>query len=460
MNSKLNTSRRDFLRLGLGGLAVASAAPMLWIPKLSKAGQIPAAKDNYLIVINLDGGARTVPMFNAGVDERWNPYGTQMAAEGTEWAVGGVFSADPFTDAAPVLGFDVPSLPQIADEICVIGTVDHVPGAATGIGNHATARNIIASGREGGGPSLLSMIYHGHGKYNVGVGEPTFPPVVIGTGGATLPFGAPMGSLAPVMVPSFSEFQAQSGDNGGAQPAWARKLEESLDGAAALRRSNRDRELLERIKQGKANVESFKAVFTNPALDVAGSPDAMMNGLSNRQLEAALGTSQLGRDMALALRFIGTGSAAVLVGNNGWDTHSAEMNAYEMSANTLGRVLSGLKIALELMQHPQGGSYWERTLITVTSEFGRDNVMTGGYNSGGGSDHTGGPGSRNQAFPYLGGLVGQKGKQIGHTHPATMEVDDGEPAFATASHMAMMLALLDIDPEPYFPGIEPLSVIF
>ncbi|MCA9697883.1 MAG: hypothetical protein KC431_10200, partial [Myxococcales bacterium] len=122
MNSKLNTSRRDFLRLGLGGLAVASAAPMLWIPKLSKAGQIPAAKDNYLIVINLDGGARTVPMFNAGVDERWNPYGTQMAAEGAEWAVGGVFSADPFTDAAPVLGFDVPSLPQIADEICVIGT--------------------------------------------------------------------------------------------------------------------------------------------------------------------------------------------------------------------------------------------------------------------------------------------------------------------------------------------------
>lgn len=456
----LLTSRRDFMRVGVGGLAAASAAPFIWTPKLSKAAELPASKDNYVLVINLNGGGRTVPMFNANVDSRWNPYGSQAGAEGTQWTVGGVFQAEAYADSVPVLGFEVPSLPQISNELAVLTTIDHVPGAATGIGNHATARNVISSGREAGGPGLMSMIYHGHHKYNVGVGQPAFPPVVIGTGGATLPFGTPYESIAPVMVPSYSEFAAQSGDNGGSQPEWARTLEESLDGAAALRRSNRDRALLERIRKGKGNVEAFKAVFTHPTIDVEGSLDAGMHGVTNRMLEACLGTSGLGRDLALALRFIGFGSAAVLVESRGWDTHSNEMASYEANANDVARALSGLRVALQLMEHPEGGSYWDRTLITITSEFGRDNVMGGGFNSGGGSDHTGGPGSRNQAFPYMGGLVSQAGQQFGATHPSTMEVEAGEPAFSTISHMAMMLAVLEIDPEPYFPGIEPLTAIF
>lgn len=453
-------SRRDFLELGLKGLAVGAIAPWVWIPKISKAGQIPADKDNYLIVINLDGGGRTVPMFNAGVDPRWNPHGVQMGAQATQWGVGGVFSADPILDPEGLFAMPLPTLPMISDEICVLGSVDHTPGGATGIGNHATARNVIASGREGGGPGLMSLIYAGHHKYNVGVGDPAFPPVVIGTGNATTPFGAPMGPVAPVMVPGYQEFQAQSGANGGAQPQWARGLEEALDGAGAERRSNRDRELLERMRHGKAKVEAFKSLFTNPILDVVGNPAGMLHGITNKQIEVALGTSRLARDLALALRFIGFGSAAVLVGNNGWDTHSAESDAFSNSAMALGRALAGLNVLLKLMQHPSGGSYWDRTLVTVTSEFGRDNVTAQGFNSGGGSDHTGGPGSRNQAFPYMGGLVGQGGKMFGRTHPLTMELEDGEPAFSTVSHMAMMLALLEIDPELYFPGVEPLTAIF
>ena len=455
MNTK---SRRDFLNVSLKGLAVAAVAPWVCVPKISKANQIPADKDNYLIVINLDGGARTVPMFNAGVDPRWNPHGTQVGTG--EWVVGGVFSPTEIPDLGNVIGQPIPPLAGISDEICVLGTVDHTPGAPSGIGDHLGARNMIASGRPSGGPGLMSLIYAGHHKYNVGVGEPAFPPVVIGTGGATTPFGVPMGSVAPVMVPGFQEFQAQSGDNEGAQPEWARALEDALDGASAGRHSNRDRELLDRIRHGKSNVEAFKSVFTNPILNVVGNLDMSERGISNRQIQFALGTSRLGQDLALALRFIGFGSAAVLVGDNGWDTHSNESTAYSNSANQLGRVLAGLNVLLKLMVHPDGGSYWDRTLVTVTSEFGRDNVTGEGFNSGGGSDHTGGPGSRNQAFPYMGGLVGQGGKMFGRTHPSTMQVKPGEPSFSTVSHMAMMLALLDIDPEPYFPGVEPLTAIF
>jgi uncharacterized protein (DUF1501 family) len=131
-----------------------------------------------------------------------------------------------------------------------------------------------------------------------------------------------------------------------------------------------------------------------------------------------------------------------------------------MSANGLARALAGLSYALERMSHPEGGTLWDHTLVVLQSEFGRDNLMGNGYNSGGGSDHTGGPGSRYQAFPYLGGLVGQPGKMWGRTDPATMEPLAGEPVFSTTSHMAMALAVLDIATEEIWPGVDPIEVIF
>lgn len=453
-------NRRSFLKLGLGGIATGAIAPWVWTPRTSRAhGSIPGSRHNHLIVINLDGGARSVPIFNGAVDDRWNPYGVQAGAPGTEWGVGMILDSAPHPETQGLFGMAMPSLPMISNEVCVLGTVDHTPGAAAGVGNHDTARNIISSGFEGGGPGLMSLIYARHKNYTEGSAGLVFPPVVIGTGAATTIFGIPDGSITPVMVPSHQEFAAQSGDDGGGQPEWARAFEAGLDGASARHRSARDRELIERMSNGKQNVEAFRQVFLDPALKVATEPTAG-DQLTNAQLEAILGTSLLGRNLALALRFVQYGSAAVLVGDNGWDTHSAEPTPFDMSANTLARVFAGLKFALERMIHPEGGTYWEHTLVMVTSEFGRDNVGGGGYNSGGGSDHTGGPGSRYQAFPYLGGLVGQGGRIIGRTDANTMEPLAGEPIFGTVEHMAMALAVLDIDPQTVWPGVEPITAIF
>jgi hypothetical protein len=460
MSSITNTNRRNFLKLGLGGIATGAIAPWVWTPRISRAGLgIPASRDNHLIVINLDGGARTPPMFNGNVDTRWNPYGTQPGAGATEWGVGMVFDAAPYTDTQAAFGSDMPSLPMISNQVCVLGTLDHTPGAAAGVGDHNVARDIISSGNQGGGPGMLSLIYARHKNYTEGSAGLVFPPVVIGSGAATTIFGIPDGSITPVMVPSFSEFASQSGDDAGGQPDWARAFEAGRDGATAGIRSARDRQLIQRMSNGKENVEAFRNVFLDPALKIATEPTAGTD-LTNAQLQAIFGTSLFGQNMALALRFLQHGSAAVLVGDNGWDTHSAEAEMYSVSANTLARVLAGLSFALKRMTHPEGGTYWDHTLIMFQSEFGRDNLESSGFNSGGGSDHTGGPGSRYQAFPYMGGLVGQGGKIFGRTDASTLEPMAGEPIFGTTAHMAMALAVLDIDTEEIWPGIEPVNVIF
>ncbi|MEM9454659.1 MAG: DUF1501 domain-containing protein [Myxococcota bacterium] len=460
MSSITKTNRRTFLKVGLGGLATGAVAPWVWTPRMSRAElAIPADRHNHLIVINLDGGARSVPMFNGDVDTRWNPMGTQPGAGTTEWGVGMVFDAAPYAETTADFGEAMPSLPMISDEICVLGTMDHTPGALAGVGSHAVARNIISSGRQEGGPGLMSLIYAHHRNYTEGTAGLVFPPVVVGTGAATTIFGIPDGSITPVMVPSFSEFADQSGDDAGGQPDWARALEAGLDSASAGVRSARDRQLMERMSNGKQNVEAFRNVFLDPALRVADEPTAGTD-LTNAQLQAIFGDSMLGRNMALSLRFLQHGSAAVLVGQNGWDTHSAEPSIYSGLANDLGRAFAGLNFALKRMNHPEGGTYWDRTLVMVTSEFGRDNLMANGYNSGGGSDHTGGPGSRFQAFPFMGGPVSQGGRMFGRTDLTTMEPPKSEPVFGTTEHMAMALAFLDIETEEIWSGIEPTSVIF
>ena len=46
----MSTRRRNFLKLGLGGIATGAIAPHLWIPRISKAAlPIPSSRKNYSI---------------------------------------------------------------------------------------------------------------------------------------------------------------------------------------------------------------------------------------------------------------------------------------------------------------------------------------------------------------------------------------------------------------------------
>ncbi len=125
----------------------------------------------------------------------------------------------------------------------------------------------------------------------------------------------------------------------------------------------------------------------------------------------------------------------------------------------LGRAISGLMFALKTLEHPDGGSYFDHSLVAVVSEFSRDNVEANGFNSGNGSDHNGGPGSRYQAIPFFGGVVGKGGKFFGETNASTMEPKSGEPVFGTRSMLATFLDVLGIDAAEHFVD-EPLTEIF
>lgn len=458
----LNANRRNFLKWGLGGTAAAIAAPHIWVPRYARAAFNWGDKDNHLIVLNLDGGARSVPMFNAGVSSRYNPYGEHASA--AEWAVGGVFAnmqiQDPVT--AGMTTGALPSISEIAPDIAVAATMDHTPGANSGEGSHTVVRNYISSGYDSGGPGVFSHIMKHHKYYGAEVSDfGTFPPVVIGGGDATTIFARPNGDSEPLKTRSFDEFASQSGDGSSAeqQPNWARAFEAGLDKSMKDTHSARDKATMGRLALGKDAVEHFRAVFTDPALKVAAEPTATKHGFSNAELEAVFGTTTFGRDAALATRFLQEGSTAVLIGNNGWDTHSNEMSQFTTSAQTLERILCGLHYMLNLMPHPKGGTYWERTMVCTISEFGRDNLMSSGYNSGGGSDHTGTPAMRYQAYPMMGGQL-KGGAQFGQTMPDSVDLVGGTSVYSTQDYLATWLAYLDIDYKTEFPGATPIEDFF
>ena len=85
--------------------------------------------------------------------------------------------------------------------------------------------------------------------------------------------------------------------------------------------------------------------------------------------------------------------------------------------------------------------------------------MGNGYNSGGGSDHTGTPAMRNQAWFMMGGAVAG-GTQLGQTNPDDVSVVPGAKVYSTQNYLATWLAWLDIDYAEVYPGAAPIEDFF
>lgn len=456
--------RRSFLGLGMATVATVAVAPTLWLPRTGHAQTSAFGAAKHLVVVNLDGGMRSTCLFNADVSEQWNPpeiSGKQAGADGTEWGVGGVFPATDYPDTGGVLGGVVPAVPKITSDLCVLGTVDHTPGEDRGDGNHDSARIRMATGAANGTRGLATIIYRDHALYQGGGRDTNLPPVVIGNSARLWGSGAgEFGPYRPVIVGSWRDFRNQGGSDAATQPGWATQVGAALDDDLAVSRAARHRAMVDGLRDSKRQAATFRPVFTDPLLDVEQQPDATAHGMSNAQLLAAFGSEErFGLDAALAMRFLGFGAPAVVLGDGGWDFHSDERTEFRAHAENFARVLAGLHYALRTLQHPDGGTYWDHTLVVVTSEFGRDNTEVTGFNSGEGSDHNGGPASRYQALPFMGGLVGQGGRFFGATDAATMEPRAGEPVFSSTSILATCLDVLGIDPTPHFPD-APMDVIF
>jgi len=345
----------------------------------------------------------------------------------------------------------VPSFAKISHEVSVIGTVDHNPGGPHDP-NHRTAIYRSATGSPEGTNGLLSLVGKLHPMYAAGFSMSAPPPVEINPS----EFGDGAGSYAtsrPLsLLSAYGGFDADQEIGKG----WKMAARAALDNRFRDRRSRNYRPRLSEFLVSKTNAAQFAELLKDPILDVVGSPTTVDAGFSNEQLLGFLGDYDLtaigdmqqmqswGADVAQALRFFSFGAPMAVVTRDWYDMHDNESQLYAPRTRDLVRQFAALNYLLHNMPHPDGGMYWNHTVVATISEFSRNNTNPAtGFNSGSGSDHVGqesGP-SRNQAIALMGGPI-QGGLLVGPT-------DNQIVATGTSYHTGRLLStftdLLGVD---------------
>jgi hypothetical protein len=202
---------------------------------------------------------------------------------------------------------------------------------------------------------------------------------------------------------------------------------------------------------------SYNEIFQSPALRIRDRSDEPIDGLSNPQLARMFGDNRDGQNLRLALRLFHFGCPAVYIDQGGYDMHSGEEQGLPGQINGLCRLLSALEAALKAMTHPDGGSYWDHTVVALGSEFGRT-ARGGKFNSARGSDHGGDYATRWMSMPFFGGPITIPGQQIGATRAADLKPDG-----KVFSYRAVLKTLLDglgADHQPFFPADAPFNDLF
>ncbi len=409
-------NRRDFLKLG----AAAAVAPWIWIPKKAFAASTPGfGTAKHVLVLYAKGGMRSHCTFNAVGTIEHNPFGAGAVLGGRQWSIGAAVGSDPIqTSTRGVL----PSFADISADVTVLASVDHNPGGANDT-DHRTASNRIATGAPDGTDGLLARIGRDFPLYANGFSLAAVPPVEI----SPTEFGQGQGVYASSRP--LSLFSAQ-GSFAGDKPigkGWKMDARATLDQQFKSTRSRAFRSRLDNFLVSKKNAAIFADMLKDPLLSVLSAPTATDAGFTNAELLEILGPDMAldargaqswGPDVALALRFFSKGSPIAVVTRDQHDLHDDEQGLYATRMKDLVRQLAGLHFVLKTMPHPAGGVYWDHTIVSVVSEFSRNNTMVDGYNSGKGSDHVPqnpGP-QRNQALPIMGGpIAASKGKLLGAT---------------------------------------------
>jgi hypothetical protein len=428
--------RRDFLKLS----AAAAAAPLIWIPKRAGAATAARGKVKHLLVLNAKGGLRSHALFNAVGVKQHCPWGAQASA--SEWKLGAVCGS---TDLE-------------TENVAVLASVDHDPNGSVDI-DHRTAANRIATGSPEGTVGLLTLIGQRHPKYASGFSLSAVPPVEIGKS----EFGLGAGDASryrPISIDGVEEgFAADVMIAKGSGIA----AREKLDARFIAAKASPYRSRIEGFLLAKKNALTFADLLRDPRLDLIGSPNATDSGVTNQELIDELGNAgeqAWGPRIALALRFFGFGSPACVVTNEIYDMHDDEQDGLPIASADLVRQLAGLDRLLHRIPHPEGGSYWEHTMVAVVSEFSRNNTLAGtGFNSGNGSDHVeeGGDPCRNQAIAIMGGPITAKGRLIGASDPATLRATG--KVFTSRSLLSTFLDVLGIESTPYWSD-APIEELF
>lgn len=443
--------RRGFLSLAALG-ATALALPHIWVPRSAAAQTAANGAIKHLIYIRLSGGFRFPTAFNADVGGQFNPFGLASGVpEGTQWGVSKLLERAPFLSEEGIADSGMRRVSELANRITVMPTVDHEPLAGGADGNHETGLERYLTGYVNGEAGFFTRIQLGLKKRYADAlteGKLILPPFVMGASS----MGRGLGEFAPHRPPvlngaSFDRFTS----SGGTVPDWAQAVVRDTDLRMRDRQHPALRERVEAYLQTREATKKYAEIFASEQLKIENDSEEDFDGISNKTLKDLFGDSGESSNVRLGLRLFHYGCPAVYLDQGGYDYHSGEADSLPEAMERLNRIISALIAVLPKMRHPDGGSYWDHTVVVLGSEFSRT-ARGGGFNSARGSDHGSDYATRWMSMPFFGGpIVG--GRIVG----ASTAKEDLAPDGTVYSYRAVLNTLMDgLGCEPgspaYFPG--------
>jgi uncharacterized protein (DUF1501 family) len=460
-----DTSFKPSRRRVLQGLGAALAAPTLWLPTAARAQTAAHGTVRHLLYVHLGGGFRFTAAFNGDVADGFNPFGPSRARQsGTQWGVSSLLErsdswlggATPSEEQQERRRLGMEPVSRFSAEMCVLPCVDHEPFARGADGNHGTGLERFLTGSVGGATSVFSYLNYGMRErvaQAAAQGRVLLPAFSLGEAGMAAGAGRFAAFRPPVL--EGSSLDRFGFDASASLPAWASRLVNRVDERMRARVHSTHLPSVDAYMGTRAATATYGKIFSDEMLKVGNRSTTAVDGISNRELELLLGTETEGRRAALALRLFHFGCPAVFLGQGGYDMHSGEEQSLPGAMERLNRLVSGLRAALKRMDHPQGGKYWDHTLVVLGSEFGRT-TGSGRFNSAAGSDHSSDLATRWMSMPLMGGPVlawGKGGARLGETRASDLKATG--PVYSYRGLMKTLMDVLGADHSEAFPS-DPL----
>lgn len=460
--------RRGFL--GATGAVAAGAflAPHIWVPNKAIASTAGFGTAKHLIYFRLSGGFRFPTAFNADTAEEfsaWGPYKGEIAS-GVEWGIGEHLGRPDWRNdtgmngnATPPSELGLKAMGTLAKQIGVLPCVDHEPLSGSADGNHQTGLERFLTGFVNGPTGIFTMINYGlRARYEAAAadGNILLPAIIMGQAGMGRGSGRYAAYRPPVMRGDDLDRFGFNIDE--VLPPWARTMTERYDGRNRSAQNVTHFGKIDGYMQTREATKAYADIFGSEALKIRNGSEEQFDGISNAQLEQIFGDDGTARNIRLGLRLFHFGCPAIYMDQGGYDYHSGEAEGLPDRLQGVARIIAGLEVALKQMMHPEGGTYWDHTIVAFGSEFSRT-TRGGRFNSAQGSDHGGDYSTRWMSMPFMGGPVsGIGGRMIGETDRATLE-DKGK-VFSYRSTMKTLMDALGCEHDEFFEADEPFEDLF
>jgi hypothetical protein len=410
-------NRRHFITTSATAVAVSGMAPLVSAEEDLEhmPWSFSAGKAEHIIMIWLGGGACQI--------DTWDP---KKLGDAKARKPGSYYPAIDTVLPDTQVCEHLPKCAGVLDRFNILRTVQH--GV---IDEHAAATNMMHTGRVTTGtityPSIGSAVAHHRGAVSENA-----PPYVL--------IGYPNVTRGPGFLGTDAGFVYLTETSEG--PGGFSRARDVSD-----RRQQRRQQLLAKVRQEFSGREQSSMIdqydqAIEQALRLAGPEfmSAFQLKKESAELRNAYG-GEFGQRCLLARRLVERGTRFVEVSHNlnfingaGWDTHNDGQLNQHLLIKELDGALSSLVLDLEEK------SLLDKTLIVVSTEFGRP----AGFDGGGGRGHH----SKGFSVVMAGGGL-QNGKTIGVTDELGMKVVD-RPISVPDLHASMYYAL----------GINPRKLLY